>query len=271
MTTRITETEKPKLKDPVFIEGLPGVGNVGRIAAGYLIEEMGAKKFAELHSSHFMPFVLLHQSSSVHVLKNEFYYLKGKKKGQRDMIILIGDSQSIDPEGHYEICEEILKYVSKFGVKDMFTLAGLSTGQEVKKPKVIGAVSDQELVKKYAKVGIDFDAGSRVGTIVGASGLLLGMGREYGIKGVCLLGETVGLPIIPDPRSAEEILKILMKVLGIQIDTSKLEKKIKEMEDFIKKIQNVERQTMAQLMKGQQAPQQTGGKSGEKEDLTYIG
>src|SRR5207249_1679026 len=135
---------------------------------------------------------------------------------------LIGDSQSIDPEGHYEVVEEILEYVSKFGVKDMFTLAGLSTGEEVKKPKVIGAVSDQDLVKKYGKVGIDFDAGSRVGTIVGASGLLLGMGKNYGIKGVCLLGETVGLPIIPDPRSAEEILKILTKILGMSIDTSKL-------------------------------------------------
>ena len=74
MTTKIVETERPKLKNPIFIEGLPGVGNVGRIAAGYLVEELKAKKFAELFSSHFMPFVLLHENSAVHVLKNEFYY-----------------------------------------------------------------------------------------------------------------------------------------------------------------------------------------------------
>lgn len=265
MTTRIIEFEKPKLKNPVFIEGLPGVGNVGRIAAGYMIEELGAKKFAELHSSHFMPFVLLHQTSAVHVLKNEFYYVKGKGK-QRDLIILIGDSQSIDPNGHYEIVEQILRYITKFGVKEMFTLAGLSTGQASKKPKVIGAVSDKSLVKKYAKSGIDFDAGARVGTIVGAAGLLLGMGRYYKIKGVCLLGETVGFPIIPDPKSAEELLKILVKVLKMKLDTSKLDKKVKEMEEFIKKLQTVEKQTMAQLMKGQQ-----GAKPDEKEKLTYIG
>jgi len=267
MTTRIIEFEKPKLKNPVFIEGLPGVGNVGRIAAGYMIEVLGAKKFAELHSSHFMPFVLLHQSSSVHVLKNEFYYWKAKKAGQRDLIILIGDSQSVDPEGHYEIVDEILKYVSKFGVKEMFTLAGLSTGEASKKPRVIGAVSDQKLVKKYGKSGIDFDAGSRVGTIVGVAGLLLGMGRYYKIESVCLLGETVGFPIIPDPKSAEEILKILTKIIGITINTSKLDKKIKEMEEFIKKLQNMEKQTMAQLMKSQ-SPVKPGE---EKEKLTYIG
>ncbi|MEM7821864.1 MAG: proteasome assembly chaperone family protein, partial [Candidatus Aenigmatarchaeota archaeon] len=213
MTTKIIEFERPKLKNPLFVEGLPGVGNVGRIAAGYLAEELKAKKFAELFSSHFMPFVLLHQTSAVHVLKNEFYYWKAKEKNQRDLIILIGDSQSINPEGHYEIVETILDYISGFGCKEMITLAGLSVGEITTTPKVIGAVSDNELIEKYKKYGIDFEAGSKVGTIVGASGLLVGMGRVRGIKGVCLLGETLGFPIIPDPKSAESVLKVLIKIL----------------------------------------------------------
>jgi len=266
MTTRIIEFEKPKLKNPIFVEGLPGVGNVGRIAAGYLVEELKAKKFAELVSSHFMPFVLLHQSSAVHVLKNEFYYWKAKGKNQRDLILLIGDSQSVDPEGHYEVVDEILKYVSKFGVKELFTLAGLSIGDQSAAPKVIGAVSEPELSKKYGKLGIDFDAGSKVGTIVGASGLLLGLGKYYDIKGVCLLGETVGFPLIPDPKSAEGVLKVLTKILNISLDTSKLDKKVKEMEEFIKKIQDVERKAMMQMTRG--GPEKPGE---EKEKLTYIG
>jgi uncharacterized protein len=262
MATKIVESEKPKLKDPVFIAGLPGVGNVGRIAGGYLAEQLKAKKFAELYSSHFMPFVLLHQSSAVHVLKNEFYYFKSKKG--RDSIILIGDSQSADSEGHYEVVEEILKYIKTLGVKEIFTLAGLSTGEESKTPKVIGAVSDIELVDKYKKTGIDFDAGSRIGTIVGASGLLLGLGRQYGMKGTCLLGETIGFPIIPDHRSAEEILKILMKILGMNLDLSKIEEKVKEMQEFIKKIEDVQRKAVTQMMKPPE-------KESEKEATSYIG
>jgi len=266
MATDIHEIEKPKLKDPLFIEGLPGVGNVGRIAAGYLVEELKAKKFAELFSSHFMPFVLLHQSSAVHVLKNEFYYWKAQKKGQRDLIILIGDSQSVDPDGHYEIANAILDYVEKFGCKEMFTLAGLSIGEQTTKPKVIGAVSDPELIKKYQNFGIDFDAGSKVGTIVGASGLLIGLGRLKNMKGTCLLGETVGFPIIPDPKSAEELLKVLMKILNLDIDTSKLDKKVKEMEEFIKKIEDVQRKAaISQMMR----PPEKGGE--QKEKLSYIG
>jgi hypothetical protein len=264
MTTKIVELEKPKLKNPLFIEGLPGVGNVGRIAAGYLLEELKAKKFAELYSSHFMPFVMLHQSSAVHVLKNEFYYWKAKQSGQRDLIILIGDSQSIDPEGHYEIAESILDFVSKLGVKEMLTLAGLSVGESIEKPKIIGAVSDPDLVEKYKKYGIDFEAGAKVGTIVGASGLLLGLGRTRNIKGICLLGETVGFPIIPDPKSAEELLKILIKILNVKIDISKIEKKVKEMEEFIKKVEDVQRKALGQLMRPM-------SEKAEKEKLSYIG
>jgi len=198
------------------------------------------------------------------VLKNEFYYCKGRGN-RRDLIILIGDSQSVDSEGHYEIAEEILNYVKKFGVKEMFTLAGLSVGEMAEKPKVIGAASEPEVIKKYKKYGIDFDAGAKVGTIVGASGLLLGLGRYHDIKGICLLGETLGFPIIPDPKSAEAILNVLTKILGIRIDTDKLKKKVKEMEEFIKKIEDVQRKALAQMMKTREV------KGEEKEQLTYIG
>jgi hypothetical protein len=266
MATKIIEFEKPKLNNPVFVEGLPGVGNVGRIAAGYLAEELGAKKFAELYSSHFMPFVLLHQSSAVHVLKNEFYYWKAKEKGQRDLMILIGDSQSVDPDGHYEIVEAILDFAVKYGVKDMFTLAGLSVGEKTAKPKVIGAVSEPEVMKKYEKFEIDFDAGSRVGTIAGASGLLIGLGKVRGIKGICLLGETIGYPLLPDPKSAEIVLKVLAKVLNVKIDTTKLEKKVKEMDDFMKKVDEVQRRALGQLMKPP-----TADVKAEKDKLSYIG
>jgi proteasome assembly chaperone (PAC2) family protein len=83
--TVIKVLEKPKLRNPILVEGLPGVGNIGRVAVGYLIEELGAKKFAQLYSEHFFPFVMLHENFQVHLLKNEFYYWKAKKAGQRDL------------------------------------------------------------------------------------------------------------------------------------------------------------------------------------------
>jgi hypothetical protein len=265
--TKIRVLKKiPKLNDPVFVEGLPGVGNVGRIAAGYLSEQLGATEFAELFSPHFLPFVLLHQSSAVHVLKNEFYYWKAEKKNQRDLIILIGDSQSIDPAGHYEIVETVLDFLEGYGVKDIITIAGLNVGKINKKPRVIGAVSDADVMKKYKDFDIDFQAGGKVGTIVGASGLFLGLGKYHGMKCICLLGETSGFPIIPDPRSAEAVLTILTRALNVKIDMSKLEDKVKEMENFMKKIEKVQDRAIKQLLAQQMKKPPTS-----EQELKYIG
>ena len=57
-----------------------------------------------------------------------------------------------------------------------------------------------------------------------------------------------------------------MKILGINIDLSKLDAKVKEMEDFIKKIEEVQRRAVGQMMK---PPEQ--GKGEEKDKLSYIG
>jgi len=267
MATKIVELSKPKLKNPIFVEGLPGVGNVGRIAAGYLIEELKAVKFAELLSSHFMPFVLLEKNSNVHVLNNEFYYCKAKKPGQRDAVILVGDSQSVDPDGHYEIVENILSFVKKIGVKEMFTLGGLGIGEKKDKPKVVGVVNDPDLAKKYKNYGIDFESGDKIGTIVGASGLLVGFGKYYGIKGTCILGETSGMPLIPDPKAAEAVLAVLAKMMKIKVDTTRIQKKVKEMEDFIKRVEDVQRKALVQILK-HQMPEVS---EKEEKELRYIG
>ena len=42
--TEIVKTEEVQLKNAILLEGLPGVGNVGKLAATHLIEELNAKK-----------------------------------------------------------------------------------------------------------------------------------------------------------------------------------------------------------------------------------
>ena len=127
--TVVKYLEKPKLNDPILIEGLPGVGNIGRVAVGYLIDELKAKKFAELHSKWFFPFVMLQDNYQVHLPNNEFYYFKATKKGQRDLIFLIGDCQSLVPNGHYEVTREILNVAESLGCKEIITVGGLATGE----------------------------------------------------------------------------------------------------------------------------------------------
>ena len=265
MTVIKTLKKPPKLNNPILIEGLPGVGNIGRVSVGYPIKELKAVEFAQLYSEHFFPFVMLEDSNRVRLLKNQLYYWKAKKKGQRDLILLTGDCQSLSTHGHYEVMEEILDYVQKLGVKDIFTVGGLATGEVEKKPEVLGAVTHDELLKKYKDYGITFTAGERVGYIVGAAGLLLGLGMERGMKGVCLLGETSGFPIVTDPKSAEMVLDSLTKILKVKVSMKRLDERVKEMEKFIKKVEELQRKAIMEIAKEKRAPVK------EKEQLRYIG
>jgi uncharacterized protein (TIGR00162 family) len=265
--TTIKVLERPKLIRPLLVEGLPGVGNIGRVAVGYLIEELGAKKFAQLYSQHFFPFVVLHDENQIHLLKNEFYYYKARKKGQRDIVFLVGDCQALSPNGHYAVMREVLDFAEKLGVKEIFTVGGIATGEVEEKASVLGAVTDKSLVEKYKSSGVEFSAGKKIGYIVGAAGLLLGLGQERGMDGVSLLGETSGFPIVTDPKAAEAVLECLTKMLGVRIDMAKLEKKVEEMEKFIKKIEDLQKKALMQISK--ESKPVPGGQEGEQ--LRYIG
>lgn len=240
----ISELKHVEFKNPILIEGLPGIGLIGKLAADHLISELRAEKFAELYSPHFIHQSLVEPDSTVRPMRNEFYYWKKK---ELDLIILMGDSQPqpTDSYGHYEVVGAILDYVGKFGVKMLFTLGGSSTGgQEVKVPRVFGAATDIELVEKYKNYGVTFrsDPGS---AIVGASGLLLALGYLRGMRGLCLLGESPGYLVI-DARSAKSVLEVLTKILGIEMDMSELEKRADETEQFIKKVQDMEKKQRLQ-------------------------
>ncbi len=245
---------KPRLKRPIVVEGLPGIGNVGKVAAEYLIEKLKAKKFAELYSDHYPYHVFVNDDDTVDLPKNEFYYHKGRK---RDVIIITGDIQSMTPHGHYEIVEGMLSLVRKLGARTVFTLGGFGVNPLPKVPKVVGAVTDAKLKKKYRKYGIKFESGERVGIIIGASGLLLGVGKLRGMKGMCLMGETLNRQMFTDTKSAKQVLIVLSKLLGISVDMKSLEERSKEMEKAIRKAQEIEAKLLEKARKG--------------EDLRYIG
>lgn len=43
------------LTDPIMVEGLPGVGHVGKLVADHMVEELHAEKIIEIYSPIFLP------------------------------------------------------------------------------------------------------------------------------------------------------------------------------------------------------------------------
>ena len=54
-TWMVAELSKlPKLDDPIFIEGLPGIGNVGKLAVDFIVEEVKARPCRSFFSYSFL-------------------------------------------------------------------------------------------------------------------------------------------------------------------------------------------------------------------------
>jgi uncharacterized protein (TIGR00162 family) len=245
--------EAPQLHEPVFIEGLPGVGNVGKLAADHLIEVLGAKKFATITSKHFPPQVLVLGDGTIRLVNNELYYWKAKEPGQRDLVVLIGDYQGLSADGQYVLVDAILDLLSSMGCRTLYTLGGYGTGKMLEKPRVLGAATDAALVADMKKRGVVFRKNEPGGGIVGASGLFLGLGARRGMQGICLMGETSGYLV--DPKSAQSVLEILSDVLAVKIDFSDLESRAEQMDKLAQQLRELER----------------AGESPSDEDLRYIG
>ena len=232
---KVVFIKNPKMKDPIFIEGLPGIGNVGKIAADHLKEKLKAKKFANIYSKYFPPQVTVDDDCVAHLVSDELWHVR---KDGKDIVLLLGDHQAMAPEGHYEVSNDIMEIIKELRVAKIFTLGGYGTGLIVEEPRVLGAVSSAELKPELKKHGVTFAKGEPGAGIIGVSGMLLGLGKIEGIDSVCLMGETSGYFL--DHKSAAAVLKVLTNILGFTVDMSDLEERSKHLDELTEKIKDYE-------------------------------
>ena len=65
--------KQPKLKNPILIEGLPGIGFVANITALHLIKELHAKLFAQIQSSAFQDLAVTTNNDGTYFPNNQSY------------------------------------------------------------------------------------------------------------------------------------------------------------------------------------------------------
>jgi len=227
MVCKVQVYEKPVLNDPVLIEGLPGIGFVANITALHLIQEFKAKLFAEIQSSAFQDLAMSTGNGGTYFPTNQLYYHKGKD-GERDLIILYGNTQALTTVGQYELCGKILDISEELGCKYVLTVGGLKKEEKVEKPELYCTASDQKTLQE----ALDLGAKIMKGHIFGVAGLLVGLCKLRNMKGLCLLAETSGL--YPDAVATREVLKALRKMLHLKTNLKKLSCAAEETGDILK-------------------------------------
>ncbi|XHH07999.1 MAG: PAC2 family protein [Candidatus Bathyarchaeia archaeon] len=199
----------PPLENPIFVQGLPGFGNVGRIAAHLLVKFFEAKPFAELYSPSFPDYISITSKGIAHLPKYDFYYAPMEKN---NLIIMSGEIQPSfdDVVAHYSVCQEVLNFAESLGCKFIVTMGGVPITED--KTEVFIAATSNRLAEDFMeKGGVIYSKGR----IVGGTGLTLALAKERNLDGVCLLGTTLGFKA--DKEAGFLVFKFLMKALGKEI------------------------------------------------------
>ena len=238
----------PKLDCPYLVCGFPGSGFVGKLAVDHLIQELSAKHLADIYSTSFPPQILIRTDGTADLIKNSIFYFEDTGPCPISLLLLTGDTQPVNPDSEYLLAEEILDIAAKFNPKQVFTLAAYITGVFIDKPRIFGTATHIDIVKRFEEKGVlAMDGGS----ITGMNGIMIGIAKLRGMKGVCLLGETSGYVV--DAKSSKSLLEILLSIIGIKIDMTNLEKRAKDTEVLI---HTIEKQIAGRSFEGNQASSQ---------------
>jgi len=224
----------PKLNSPVVLAAWPGIGNVAIIMATYLEKKLDFKKLGKIEASYFFdPIGVVVRNNLVEAPQfpqSRFYYWKNKR-GKSDIILFIGDDQPA-AKG-YELANCVLDVGLRFMANRVYTCAAALTRiHHTEQPKVWGVATSQKLTEELKRYNLVRKGNLQ---IAGLNGLMLGVAKERGIGGICLLGEVpMYATRIQNPMAALAIVKVLARMLNIEIDISELDQLAKETKEGIK-------------------------------------
>jgi hypothetical protein len=245
--------KKPQLESPIMIIGWPGIGNIGLIAVDALRELTDAEELGEIESyDFFTPTNVVIKSGLLEVLEfptNKFYYQRVEKK---DLIFFIGEEQPrkqatseyAEGEEAYQMAHLVLDVAETFGCQRIYTSgAAVSLMHHTMNSRVWAVPNTERLIdeiKQYSNTIFMSEIESRAGQgyITGLNGLLLGVAKQRGFEGICLMGEIPiylqGLPITY-PKASRSVLEVFCDVLGIDIDLGQFDKIVQKAEKNIEK------------------------------------
>ena len=227
---------RPRLKSPNMVTAWPGISNVALIVATYLKKGLAFKELGEVNAAHFFDPIGVTVKDNVveapQFPQSKFYYWKNKGKGS-DIILFMGDEQPGSKA--YELANCVLDVGLRFQVGRVYTCAAALTRiHHTEQPRAWGVATNQQAVEELKRYDLVRKGNLQ---IAGLNGLLLGVAKEKGIESVCLLGEVpMYTTRIQNPMAALAVLKVLTKMLDIEMDMDELTQLALETSERMKEI-----------------------------------
>ncbi|MFH1785563.1 MAG: PAC2 family protein [Candidatus Micrarchaeota archaeon] len=231
-----------KLKNPTIIMGFPGTGLVGSVAASQLVESLQMGFGGYLSSSDFAPLAAIHDYKPMPAARIHY--------SEKFNMIVILSEMTIPIASSNDVADKIYDFAKSVNASCIISLGGISLQDEKKGVYVVS--SDATVIKDIINKKIAKPI--KEGATTGVTGILLTKGTLEHFPITTILAESSEEYL--DPRAASNVLKVLTQMIGIQINTTRLDK---EASEFAKDIQQAV--TKARISKKKGGPQASEGGS----------
>ncbi|MEM2848921.1 MAG: PAC2 family protein [Candidatus Bathyarchaeia archaeon] len=200
------ELYEPSREKPVFIVGMPGIGEVGRITVEIIKELTDAQLLCRVYSPYFPDQVQIENGSYV-LLHYEIHHARSSG---RDVFLLSGDFQPdfTVPESSYTIAEGIVDYIINLSCRRILVVDGFMDSKDIAVTS-----NDPDILSKLIEAG----AKPYRGYLSGLAGLILGISSLRG--GVICVGVLAGCRNVKADKSASlRALRFINNILGLDLN-----------------------------------------------------
>lgn len=233
------------LDAPTCIEGLPGVGLVGKIAADHIIDTFDMTYYGAVRCSGLPPVAIYHDEESTLKPPVRLY-----ADAERDLLVLHSDIP-IAAESREAFAGCVVEWSAANDVMPVF-LSGLPQDGRESNPGLFGVATGAGTDHLDA-AGIN--SPNQNGVMSGPTGALLHEALDRGLTSVGLVVEAN--PQFPDPEASKALLDhAISPITGLDIDTESLIEQAEEIrkarERLAKRMQQAEvgESSQAQPLRG---------------------
>lgn len=212
---RFVEMKSKKLDGYTIIEGFPGMGLVGTIAAKYIVEKLNFDQIGYIDSDIFIPLIRIHRGIPLHPSR---IYASDSLK----LVVLVSE-QIIPRNLIHRFGEATIAWIREKGIKRIISLAGINTGDP--KDKSVYGIASNAKSKKMLE-----DAEIKVineGITTGVTAMMLLELQDEDMEAVSIMGP---VSIGADYKAAAELIGKLTGLLKLEIDVKPLLKEAQETE-----------------------------------------
>lgn len=235
----VKERMDVSLDDPVLVEGLPGVGLVGKIAADHIVDEFDMELYGTVHCESLAPVGVYHEDAREVQPPVRIYAAPAE-----DLLVLQSDVP-VNEEAVREFADCFTAWLADVDATPVY-LTGLAAKKGDSPPAMHGVATNGGGARLD---DLDVDLPPESGVISGPTGALVNRAGEQGVESVALVVESD--PQFPDPEASRILIEHGIGPLsGVDVDVSELVEHAEEIRDkkeqFAAKMQQAKEEETSQ-------------------------